>query len=116
MSVCEKFCWWFHDHIIYPLKQYYYKHRKTHYVCGACGLIAAPYFEYQHVNRALDEDYGWKRLPHNKWLCHQCAYHVSLPGWAATVKEQNDKTRMLIYCQDREYWLEHFERKTPNEH
>lgn len=97
MSVCEKFCWWFHDHIIYPLKQYYYKHRKTHYVCGACGLIAAPYFEYQHVNRALDEDYGWKRLPHNKWLCHQCAYHVSLPGWAATVKEQNDKTLSLIH-------------------
>lgn len=102
---------WFHDHILYPLKRFYYAHHKTHYVCGCCGLIAAPYFECGLPSRVLDEDYGWKRLSRHNWLCHTCAYHPSIPGWAATVEEQNSQTRMLIYCQDREYWKEHFERR-----
>lgn len=106
----SKFTWWVREKIVCPLRQFYYKHHKAHYVCGCCGLLAAPYFEDLSY-KDLKEDYGWKHISRHNWMCHQCAYHVSSPGWAATVEENNNKIRFLIWAKDHDYWQKHFERK-----
>ena len=119
-----KFRVWFYNNIIYSFKNYYYKHKKTHYQCCVCGEIVAPYFEESEEEQynVLTDDYGWHRLDngkYNRWICHHCADHgyawsndtSELPDreykweeWEEIVKKNNERILNKIKEKDLDYY------------
>lgn len=118
---------WFYNNIVYAVKNYYYKRKKTHYQCCVCGKIVAPYFKENEEYCVMTDDYGWHKLDNgkwNRWICHCCADHgfawsddtTELPNreykweeWEKIVKENNKKVLNLIKEKDFEYYHYWFE-------
>ena len=119
-----KFRVWFYNNIIYSFKNYYYKHKKTHYQCCVCGEIIAPYFKDPEEEQysVLTDDYGWHKLDngkYNRWICHHCADHgfawsddpAEFPNreykweeWEEIVKESNERILNKIKEKDLDYY------------
>lgn len=119
-----KFRVWFYNNIIYSFKNYYYKHKKTHYQCCVCGEIVAPYFEDSKEEQysVLTDDYGWHKLDngkYNRWICHHCADHgyawsgdtnelsdreYKWEEWEEIVKENNERILNKIKEKDLDYY------------
>ena len=118
----RSYCW-FVNRIAYPIKNHYYRNKKTHYECCVCGNIEAPYFKDDPYCRGpITDDYGWHKLDngkYNRWICHRCADHwfedsdTTIPRnkrestwdeWQEEVKEHNEKILSLIKAKDPEYY------------
>ena len=126
-----KFSVWFQNNIAYMIKNYYYKHKKTHYQCCVCGMIIAPYFETSKEKQynVLTDDYGWHKLDngkYNRWICHHCADHGFSPSnaegephevpreytwdeWKNIIENNNKKILNIIKEKDPEYYHYWFE-------
>lgn len=118
-----RFYCWFENRIVYPIKNHYYRNKKTHYQCCVCGKIEAPYFKDDPYYRGpITDDYGWYRLDkkkYNCWICHHCSCHgfsdtnTEVPRekreptwdeWQEYVGTSNEKVLSLIKEKDPEYY------------
>ena len=122
-----KFKVWFYNNIVYAVKNYYYKHKKSHYQCCVCGTIIAPYFDPYMDNCVPTDDFGWHKLDngeYNRWICHHCADHgfawsddpAEFPNreykweeWEKIAKKNKETVMDFIKEKDFEYYHYWFE-------
>lgn len=112
----------FENCIIRPIKNHYYRNKKTHYQCWICGKIEAPYFKEGELCAPITDGYGWHKIDKNRWICHHCDAHgfsdsstivpreqrePTWDEWQEYVRTSNEKVLSLIKEKDPEYYEEH---------
>lgn len=98
--------WELRESLVLFFKQIYYSRKKI-YECINCGKLAAPRYEYKK-HRVLTNEYGWKRLPSEKFVCHTCAYHSRMGTDPNQIYNDNERLKLLIRNIDHKFYVKEF--------